>query len=119
MQVETTTLNLKKSKGKTNIDKLIIDGTEIDNKNEIIDEMSQYFSTVGDTISNSLPQPQNDFRNYLGNRVNETFYLHPVTENAVLKLLENLNPNKLGGPDNLTPQTVKSTAPVISKPLTV
>ena len=113
------TLNASKSKGKTNINKLIINKKEINDKNEIIDEMSKYLATVGETVSNSLPQPSFNFRNYLGDRVEETFYLHPVSESAVLKILENLNPNKSGGPDNFTPKLVKSIAEVIHRPLTL
>ena len=66
-----------------------------------------------------MPPAETHFLDYLATRVDATFYLNPVTEQKVLKLLQDLNPAKSGGPDNLTPKLLKHIAHVIYIPLTI
>ena len=42
-----------------------------------------------------------------------------ITENGVLKLLQNLNPNKAAGPDNITPRVLKELATSVAPILTI
>ena len=56
--------------------------------------------------------------NYLCDAVGKSFSFEPVAYTSVLKLLQQLNPYKSAGIDNLTGKFLKEGAPVLASPIT-
>ena len=48
----------------------------------------------------------------------ESFPLEPVSHASILKLLQQINPSKSAGIDNLTGKFLKEFAPVLASPIT-
>ena len=81
--------------------------------------MNSYFCNVGEKIHDRIPNVSGHFTNYLKNRINETFFLAPVTEREVDRELSKLNENKSSGPDELKPKLLKLCKNQFVKPLTI
>ena len=72
-----------------------------------------------------LPNPPNKYgkdavKKYYKNLnlVGKSFSFEPVAHTSVLKLLQQLNPHKSAGIDNLTGKFLKEGAPVLASPIT-
>ena len=112
------TLNPRKKKENTRIQKLVMDNDEITSDQLMADCMNDYFCSVGENIDKQLPKGRNHFRQYMSNKIQQTFFLSATSEQDVLRELKALNPKKAGGPDNLTPRLLKEVAHELYKPLT-
>ena len=113
------TLNPKKAKGNSFLSKIMIDGQEIKGDENIANGMNEFFCTVGEKIYNKIPNIDGNFKNYIQNNINETFFLSAVTPADVFKQLSNLDNKKACGPDELKPKLVKTCKLQFLKPLTI
>ena len=98
------TLNCKKVKRHTKLSKLIIDDHEIHGDENIANSMNNHFCTIGQKIHDKIPAAPGHFRNYMKNKITETFFLSPVGELDILKELSALKENKAAGPDEIKPK---------------
>lgn len=102
-------------RGKVSIDRIVSDGRSITEESEICDVFNKHFVDVGldlnkrDTNSDYSPKPIN--------RVTETFFLQPVTENEIIDTINNLKTNKSPGGDGVTPLILKRLRTYIAAPL--
>ena len=113
------TLNSKKRQNKSHLHKLIINNNSITKNSEISNAMNNYFCTIGKNITDSLPNTTGHFSDYLVNKIQQTFFLAPVTNQEVYKELIHLKNNKSPGPDDFTPKLIKSVATYLHLPLTI
>ena len=113
------TLNPNKRKDKNRIQKLLINGEGIFDDQGIANSMNNHFCEVGQNISNKIPKTQGHFRNYLKNKINETFFLQPIIEHNVRKIIKSLDAKKSAGPDNLKPKLIKVCSEQLTLPLTI
>jgi hypothetical protein len=114
----STTLNPKKSKTRSRLSKLVLSDKTVTDDHDIANGMNDFFCSIGQQIDSNLPRPNGSFANYLHNRVLPTFYLSPVSEASVLRLLNKSNSKKSAGPDNITPKLLKHLSNEIYIPLT-
>ena len=113
------TLNHKKSKNKTRIQQLHIGNESFTSDKDIANGLNDYFCSVGYKTSNELPQIQGHYRDYLKNKIEETFFLAPILEQETSRELLNLNSKKSAGPDNFAPRLIKACASALKEPLTL
>ena len=110
-------INPNKTQKRKQINKLIIDGINIDDRDEISNQMNRYFCTLGSKLANDLPNGKS-FDSYLNNKVQHTMFLTPIMESEITSEILKLNSRKSAGPDNLSPKILKACEPEIRKPLT-
>ena len=80
---------------------------------------------MANDLVKKLPNPPNKYgkdavKKYYENLnlVGKSFSFEPVAHTSVLKLLQQLNPHKSAGIDNLTGKFLKEGAPVLASPIT-
>ena len=113
------TLNPKKVKSSNTLHKLFYKNEEIKGDLNIANAMNKHFCEVGYEINKNIPATPGHFKDYLQNKISETFYLSPVIEMEVASELQKLNSNKSAGPDTLKPKLIKLCKEEILTPLTI
>ena len=83
----------------------------------ISNKFNEYFTKVGRVLSNKVIDNNIDFRNYLGNRVENDFIFTPVLEHEVVHLVDGLE-DVSAGHDQLPSFIIKKTIEYIKTPLT-
>ena len=73
---------------------------------------------MGPSLSEKLPESQNNYADYLQYSTHNAFTFDQVSENDTLKLLCNLKESKSTGPDKINARLVKDSAEVICPTLT-
>ena len=111
------TLNPNRRKTAQHIQKLLVNNQETTEGRDIANGLNDYFCNVGKNIQDNLPTVNGNFRDYLKNRIQQTFFLSPVTLQEIFKELVHMNPRKSAGPDDFTPRLLKSAAMHLCKPL--
>ena len=83
-----------------------------------------FYSNLANDLVKKLPNPPNKYgkdvvKKYYENLnlVGKSFSFEPVAHTSVLKLLQQLNPHKSAGIDNLTGKFLKEGAPVLASPI--
>ena len=94
-----TIINPKAGSKSTSIDKLLIDGKFIKDKNNISDAMNSHFCTTGEVFKSELPDWGGRYKEYLSARVINSFFIEPICKDDVGLQIRHLNPKKSPGPD--------------------
>ena len=95
-------INPNKRKRMTDISKLIVNGQVTQNAETIPKIMNKYFCNIGTNLQNNIPCHAPDaFRQYMPDRIINSFNLSPVSYDEVLKEIKKLNPKKAAGPDSI------------------
>ena len=78
----------------TTIQSLRVDGITIFDSKEIANAMNQFFCTVGEKLSNDIPETENPLLNdeYIVNPKNATFSFAPVTPKQLIETRESSRP---------------------------
>ena len=101
------------------IQKILWHGNYITNNTEIANVMNSYFCNIGKDLANAQPSQGDQYKIFLKNRVQETIFLNPVTEDELLSDIKKLNPRKSAGADDITPKLLVNTAEEIITPLCI
>ena len=101
------------------IQKLLLNGKELTDTHDIANGINSFFCNIGESINQNLPKVGGHFTKYLKNKIAQTFFLSPVTEQETYKELNKLKNKKAAGPDELQPKLIKAISDVIYKPLTL
>ena len=101
------TPNPNKRKQQTKLQKLIVDGKTLTDDKDIADGINNYFCTIGSKISSKIKSPGRHFTDHLKNKINNTFFISPVVEAEVSRVLAKLN-KKSFWTDNITWSLLKS-----------
>ncbi|XP_041463802.1 uncharacterized protein LOC121414811 [Lytechinus variegatus] len=110
------TLNSKqKSQGPS---KLLVDGVLTEDHVQMSNACNQFFSSIGNHLSSSLPASQKLFHDYLGSRLPCSCFFTPVVEKEVIDIVHNLKTNKAAGYDGLSNKLIKEVIDVIVSPIT-
>ena len=87
-----------KSKDKTTPNSLMVNGNAITNRNCIAEIFSDFF--VGSNLASKIPKAKRiskgkrPFKTHLRKSVVNSFFINPVQESKIEKLMNNLNQNK-------------------------
>ena len=94
------------------------DNERITDKREIVNRFNEYFVNVGANLAKKITANTNlSFKSYLKGNYMDSMLLTPVCEQEIKKELENLDPSKSCGHDNIMPKIVKQLATELSEPL--
>ena len=88
-------INPQKSKGHSQIAKLMYDGKLIIDKQKISDAINMHFCDVGRKLQ---PQLQNCTLNFKDFMPANSFFLTPISKEEILLQIKNLKQNKAPGP---------------------
>ena len=113
-------VNLIRGKGSktTNITSLEVEEETITGDKNIAETLNSFFVNVGPSLSEKLPESQNNYADYLQYYAHNAFTFDEVSENDTLKLLCNLKDSKSTGPHKINARLVKDSAEVICPTLT-
>ena len=111
------TLNPKKIKQTTQIRKLITEGTNITDDQEIANSLNKHFTSIGSKLATKLPNSEKYFRDYLKNPQENSFFASPFDEKDIEHILISLKNKKAPGPDKIPNKILKLAADYIKKPL--
>ena len=114
--------SFKKSKSSSNnVQKLLINNTELTDNHDICNELNKYFATVGENLVNKLQNSNStqcidSFKKYCDPPVINSLFCLPVDRSELTKLICDLKP-KSPGPDGIRPKVIKNIANEIVEPL--
>ena len=113
-------VNLIRGKGSktNNITSLKVEEEIITGDKNIAEALNSFFVNVDPSLSNKLPESQNNYADYLQYSTQNAFTFDEVSENDTLKLLCSLKESKSTGPDKINARLVKDSAEVICPTLT-
>ena len=78
------------------IDRLLIDGKEVKDDSKIADSLNEYFASVGQNLSNSVPEVSGSYKDYLKNLVSVSVFLKPTDIIEVGTQISKMKNNKSG-----------------------
>ena len=81
-------LNPNKSKKQQRIPKLIVNGKEITNDQDIADTMNVYSSTIGPSLASKLPREAKNFNEFMMNKIEKNIFLSPTSEQEIEKWIK-------------------------------
>ena len=109
-----------KSKRPHGIPLLKIDGHMVGDSKRIAESFNDFFLVdIGAKLDAEISVGENHFRQYLKDKVLNSFFINPVCESDVKEELLKLNPRKASGPDNYSPKIVRASSAVVTRPLTL
>ena len=116
-----TIIGSQKDKSSTS-QSFTINNETITDPNIIADNFCQYFSTVGQSLANKIPQPRICSRSYLSSRKernNNSFFMNPTDPTEISNIIKALKPKKSCGIDNLSSYFLKLIAGSLANPITL
>ena len=98
----------------------MLDGKIISDKVDIANNFNKFFTDVGPRFARDIvTSNENSFKDYLNERYLFSFDFNLVTEEQVIKVIDNLKPKTSRGKDNLSNKLLKQIKNEISKSLTL
>jgi len=87
-----------------------------DKRSEIVDELNRQFAGMGANLAHDLKSTSTNFFDFLPypNPNHDVLILHHVTEAEVFQLIQNLDPSKSTGYDEVPPKILKWAASILS-----
>ena len=99
-------INPSKRKKKDPIIKIMHKGKIHHAQQDISNAFNDYFSTIGQNLSNNFPE-NSDFRKYMKTNSSNTIYMNPIVIKEVSIEINKLKINKSSGPDGVPPKVIK------------
>ena len=108
----------RKGKQKQYIHNIMHDGKSVTKQSEIAEIFNSYFCNIGTNLEQQLPKVQNNnFCESMPNLLPNSMFLEPVSEEELLKLINNLKSNKSIGEEDLPIKIFKECKNEIKTPL--
>ena len=96
-----------------------MNGKRIHEQVQVGTEINNFFTGIGKQLAAAVPPANKTPESYVTEIPDQgSFFLKPVSENDVLKVMRKIKTRKASGPDGLHPRYIKSVALIIAKPLT-
>ena len=96
----------------------MVNGNVITNKNCIAEIFNNFFVNVGSNLASRIPKGKRPFKTYLRKIAVNSFFINPVQESEIEKLISNLNKNKSLGPRSVPIKILQNHVDVLKQPLT-
>ena len=114
----------RKHKSQLTLDRININGTVTNNKQNIINYLNDYFTNIGSNIMHKINKSTSDnsntyFTHFLRNPATSTFSFQLVTENEICEVIKCLNSKNSCGSDGISSKLIKYIIEELSMPLTV
>ena len=111
-------INPGKHKKRASISKMRCDGSFTTNDQIISNHMNKFFCNIGKQLQSVIPYYGDDYKRYLPQSVNKTFFLTPVHSDNLIKEIKSLNPKKSSGPDNISAKIINLCPNIFAENLT-
>ena len=112
--------SFKGSSATKSVSKLLSNGIEIFNAQDICSEFDHYFSTVGESLIKNSSQAHytnvSNYKKYCVCSTPNSMFCEPVEIDELIQLISNRNNSKGAGPDNTGPRLLKEMTPAIIQP---
>lgn len=95
-----------------------IDGNIIKNKQEIVEEMNNFFSNIGKKLNNEVPNSPTSHHDYQSRPNPKSLYLAPTDPEEILKIVKNIKPKNSCDKDNISNKMLKIIIHAILIPIT-
>ena len=92
-------------------------GSTISGNKKIAEYFNQFFVNIGPSLARTIPKCNTSFVSYLGDRVEESLFLNPVSEEQILAIVCKCKSKKSKGYDGIDMCLVKKIVPHILAPL--
>ena len=106
-----------KSTSSSSVSSLTINQKTISDPLTIANSFNEFFTTVSSSLAKKIPKSKKPFFRYLGNKIQNSFFLKPVQEEEIKKIVMKLNSNKIFGPNSLLIKILKSNIDSLVKAL--
>ena len=94
-------INLKSKKSSTP-SCISVNDNIVSDENDMANSFNEFFTSVADKLKEKIyKNKDNNFKKYLGNGCNKTFFIHPTTNQEVIDVINKLNGNKASGPHSI------------------
>ena len=107
---------LNRSKKSSLCGSLLINDCLTSDKNQIAEHFNQYFSNIGTTLAQNIPNSTRNFSDFLSGHYPDSLFFSPVGIEEILRSIRSLNPTSSGN-DGISGKIMKLCAPVIAYPL--
>ena len=84
---------------------------------DIANGFNRLFSNIGPAIARNIPNGNANFTNYLNQKVEESLFLNPVTDEDIIEIVKNAKTKYSKYHDSIDMPLVKLVIPYIVKPL--
>ena len=110
---------ITKQSYKTKLPEFFIDNQRtLSHKAHIANAFNNYFSNIGQSVSESVSPADRHFSSYLSERSNQNIFLGPVTPVDIFKIIRTMKSKTSLDVDGLSSKLIKSVDEYISLPLT-
>ena len=97
---------------------LVIEDKLITDHKQIAEEFNKYFSTIAKKLRKNINNVNQDFREYLHNNNENSFFIRATDEHEILRLITELDCKKAIGPHSIPTEIFKYIKPIIVESLT-
>ena len=87
------------------------------NSSDIANHFNNFFTTIPSKLAKKIPPTHSDYRSYLVNQNNNSFFLSPTNPNEIESLINDIKLNKAIGPNSIPNYLLKEFKENVSKPL--
>ena len=84
-----------------NINKLVINRHSISDSKDISECMNNFLCNIGNDLQSVIPNTGDQYKHFLSERVERTFFLSPINTAELLREIKSLNPKKACGADGI------------------
>ena len=106
---------LKNKNKDTNVKMIKVNGREIHDNKEIVDNFNNYFTKIGKSLAQKFENSNINYRTYLGESSNISMYMSKTNTTEISKLISNLENKKSPGHDGFSGKFLKLCSPFISE----
>jgi len=94
-------------------------GENITNPQTISNDFNDFFVNIGPKLASKIKSNGKKYYDYMKNPVQDSFFMSPITEEEIIKIISKFDQNKSPGHDDIGNFIIKRVAHEISKPLTI
>ena len=100
-------INHKRGTSFTPVNKSILSQRVVVDKQEISNSMNEHFCNIGNKLQSGIPDYGHKYRDYLTQRINNSFYFPPINTDDILLEIKRLKHNKFPGNNFIGSKVVK------------
>ena len=115
-KILNTVIN-KKEKGSQYPTQFNDDERKVTSNIDIANGFNRFFSNIGPALARNIPNGTTNFTNYLNQKVEESIFLNPVTDEEIIEIVKDAKTKYSKDHDSIDMSLVKLVIPYIVKPL--